>query len=350
MNLQEAIRRIEPLDEAAMRAARERQDQLTKPAGSLGRLEALSVQIAGITGQPRPLLPRKAVIVMAGDHGIVAEGVSAYPQEVTPQMVLNFLRGGAAINVLSRRAGARVVVVDVGVAAELPPADGLLSFKVARGTRNFAAGPAMTRGEAVKAIEVGLAVVEAEHRKGLDLVATGDMGIGNTTPSSALVAVLSGRPVADVVGRGTGVDDAGLARKMRAIEQGIEVNRPDSSDPLDVLAKVGGLEIAGLVGVVLGGAALRLPVVIDGFIAGSAALVAAGICPEVKPYLVPSHRSVEVGHRAVFEALGIQPLFDLEMRLGEGTGAAVAMHLIDDALAILDEMATFAEAGVTDKE
>lgn len=350
MNLQEAIRRIEPLDEAAMRAARERQDQLTKPAGSLGRLEALSVQIAGITGQPRPLLPRKAVIVMAGDHGIVAEGVSAYPQEVTPQMVLNFLRGGAAINVLSRRAGARVVVVDVGVAAEIPPADGLLSLKVARGTRNFAAGPAMTRGEAVKAIEVGLAAVEAEHRKGLDLVATGDMGIGNTTPSSALVAVLSGRPVADVVGRGTGVDDAGLARKMRAIEQGIEVNRPDRSDPLDVLAKVGGLEIAGLVGVILGAAALRLPVVIDGFISGAAALVAAGICPEVKPYLVPSHRSVEVGHRAVFEALGLQPLFDLEMRLGEGTGAAVAMHLIDDALAILDEMATFAEAGVTDKE
>src|SRR5512133_1188556 len=306
MELDQVIRRIEPLDEGAMKAARERQDQLTKPAGSLGRLEALAVQIAGITGQVRPRLPRKAVVVMAGDHGVVAEGVSAFPQEVTPQMVLNFLHGGAAINALSRQAGARVVVVDVGVAGDLPAADGLISAKVMKGTRNLAVGPAMTREEATRAIEVGVEVVEAEWKKGLDLVATGDMGIGNTTPSSARVAVLSGRGVADVVGRGTGVDDAGLARKVQAITRGIEVNRPDRSDALDVLAKLGGLEIAGLAGVILGGAAHRLPVVIDGFISGAAALVAVGICPEAKQYIVPSHRSVEIGHRTVFEALGLQ--------------------------------------------
>ena len=350
MDLRQAIESIRPLDEGAMKAARERQDQLTKPTGSLGRLEALGVQLAGITGKVRPRLPRKVVVVMAGDHGVTAEGVSAYPAEVTPQMVLNFVHGGAAINVLSRRAGARVVVVDVGVASELPPSDGLLLRKVARGTRNMAVGPAMTREEAILAIEVGIEVVESEAKKGLDLVATGDMGIGNTTASSAIVAVLTGRPVAEVVGRGTGVDDTGLARKVQIIEKAIDVNRPDRSDALDVLAKVGGLEIAGLAGVIIGGAALGLPVVIDGFISGAAALVAASLCPEVKPYLVPSHRSVEVGHRAIFDALGLQPLFDLEMRLGEGTGAAIAMHLIDDALAIQDEMATFAEAGVTDKE
>lgn len=334
-------------DEAAMRAARERQDRLTKPPGSLGRLEELAVQLAGITGQVRPRLPRKAVVVMAGDHGVTAEGVSAYPAEVTAQMVLNFLAGGASINVLARRAGARVVVVDVGVAAELPPADGLLPRKVARGTRNLAVEPAMTREEVTRAVEVGIDVVESEIERGLDLVATGDMGIGNTTPSSALVAVLSGRAVAEVVGRGTGVDDAGLSRKVDAIERGIRTTCPDRSDPLDALARVGGLEIAGLVGVVLAGAAYRLPVVIDGFISGAAALVAATLCPEVKPYLIASHRSVEVGHRVVLETLGLRPLFDLDLRLGEGTGAAIAMHLIDDALAIQDEMATFAEAGVS---
>ena len=350
MDLRQAMESIRPLDEGAMKAARERQDQLTKPTGSLGRLEALAVQLSGITGKVRPRLPRKAVVVMAGDHGVTAEGVSAYPAEVTPQMVLNFIHGGAAINVLSRRAGARVVVVDVGVASELPPSDGLLLRKVAPGTKNMAVGPAMTREEAIRAIEAGIEVVESEAKKGLDLVATGDMGIGNTSASSAIVAVLTGRPVAEVVGRGTGVDDAGLARKVQIIEKAIDVNRSDRSDALDVLAKVGGLEIAGLVGVIIGGAALGLPVVIDGFISGAAALVAVNLCPEAKPYLVPSHRSVEIGHRAIFDALGLQPLFDLEMRLGEGTGAAIAMHLIDDALAIQDEMATFAEAGVSDKE
>lgn len=333
-----------------MKAARERQDQLTKPRGSLGRLEELAVQLAGITGKVQPSLPRKTVVVMAADHGVCVEGVSAYPSAVTPQMVLNFLAGGAAINVLARRVGARVVVVDIGVAAELPAHERLVSRKVAMGTRNLAVGPAMSREEAVRAVDVGVQVLESELERGLDLVATGDMGIGNTTASSALVAVLSGKPIGEVVGRGTGVDDAGLARKLQAIERGIRATRPDRSDPIGVLSRVGGLEIAGLVGVILAGAAHRVPVVVDGFISGAAALVAATLCPPVKPYLVPSHRSVEAGHRAVFEALDLRPLFDLDMRLGEGTGAALAMHLIDDALAVQREMATFAEAGVSDKE
>ena len=347
--IERIINAIGHLDEAAMASARERQGQLTKPAGSLGRLEELAVQIAGITGQVRPRLPRKAIVVMAGDHGVVAEGVSAYPPEVTPQMVLNFLAGSAAINVLARRVGARVVVVDIGVAAQLPLKDGLISRKVALGTRNLAVEPAMSREEATEAVRVGIEVLEAEVQRGLDLIATGEMGIGNSTAASAVVAVLTGSPVAGVVGRGTGVDNAGLARKVRAIERGIWLTRPVASDPMDVLAKVGGLEIAGLVGVILAGAAHRIPVVIYGFISSAAALAAASICPRVKPYLIPSHRSVEVGHKAIFESLDLRPLFDLDMRLGEGTGAAIAMHLIDDALALHDEMATFAEAGVAQK-
>lgn len=347
--IERIVAAIRPLEEGAMAAARARQDQLTKPQGSLGRLEDLAVQLAGITGQVRPSLPRKAVVVMAADHGVTAEGVSAYPSEVTPQMVMNFLAGGAAINVLARRAGARVVVVDVGVASQLPAHDGLVHRKVALGTRNLAVQPAMTGEEAAKAIRVGIEVVEAELEKGLDLVATGDMGIGNTTASSAIVSVLTGRPVAEVVGRGTGIDDAGLGRKVRAIEKGILATRPDPSDPMEVLAKVGGLEIAGLVGVILAGAAHRLPVVVDGFISGAAALVAAAICPRVRSYLIASHRSVEVGHQALLQALDLQPILDLNLRLGEGTGAAIAMHLIDDALAVQNEMATFAEAGVSEK-
>ncbi|HEX2988003.1 MAG TPA: nicotinate-nucleotide--dimethylbenzimidazole phosphoribosyltransferase [Chloroflexota bacterium] len=345
-DLDRVLASIQSLEESAMEAARQRQNQLTKPTGSLGRLEDLAVQLAGITGQVQPRLPRKAVVVMAGDHGVTADGVSAYPAEVTPLMVLNFLKGGAAINVLARQAGARVVVVDVGVAADLPPHEALVSRKVAKGTRNLAIEPAMTPEEARRAIQVGIEVLESEVAKGLDVVATGEMGIGNTTPSSAIVAVLTGLPVAEVAGRGTGVDDAGLARKVRAIEQGISATRPDASDAMDVLTKVGGLEIAALVGVILAGAAHRLPVVIDGFISGAAALVAVRLCPAVRPYLVPSHQSVEVGHRAILRDLGLRALFDLDLRLGEGTGAVLAMHLIDDALALHSEMATFAEAGI----
>ncbi len=341
---------VPPIDAIAQNAARARQDQLTKPTGSLGQLEDLSVQLAAITGQLKPPLTRKAVIVMAGDHGIAQEGVSAYPAEVTPQMVLNFLHGGAAINVLARQAGARVIVVDVGVNADFDPVPGLKRRKVARGTQNMAHGPALTRAQAEEAIAVGLDIVEEEFAKGLDVIATGDMGIGNTSPSAAICAVLTGLPVAQLTGRGTGVDDAGLQHKVLLIERALDVNQPDRSDPLGVLSKVGGLEIAGLTGVIIGGAAHRLPVVIDGFISGAAALIAAALVPEVKPYLIAAHQSVEIGHRAVLEHLGLRPLLNLNLRLGEGTGAALAFHLIEAAARIINEMATFAEAGVSDKE
>lgn len=345
---------IPPIDSGAQAAARARQDTLTKPPGSLGRLEELSIQLAGITGKPRLSVARKAVIVMAGDHGVAAEGVSAYPAEVTPQMVLNFARGGAAINVLARQAGARVVVVDIGVAADIdrvetPQTTSLQIRKIARGTQNMTQGPAMTQAQAMAAVNEGIDVVEAEIAKGLDIVATGDMGIGNTTPSAAIAAAVTGLPVARVTGRGTGVDDAGLTRKIAVIEKALAVNEPDPKDALDMLSKVGGFEIGGLAGVIIGAAAKRVPVVIDGFISGAAALIAAGLAPDVKPYLIASHQSVEIGHRAVHEHLGLRPILDLNLRLGEGTGAALAFHIVEAAARILDEMATFAEAGVSDK-
>ncbi len=342
--------RISPLDETAMQAAHERQDQLTKPPGSLGRLEELSIRLAGMTGNPRPQFLRKAVIVLAGDHGVAVEGVSAYPQEVTPQMVQTFLAGGAAINVLARRASARVIVADVGVAVDLPEHPELINKKIGYGTRNMAIGPAMSLDEAVAAIAAGIEIVETEIERGLDLVATGDMGIGNTTASSAIVAAITGKPVAEVTGRGTGVDEAGWERKLRVIERATETNRPDPADPFDVLRKVGGFEIAGLVGVILAAAAHRLPVIVDGFISGAAALLATEVCPTARDYLIPAHNSVEIGHRILLERLELAPLLNLNLRLGEGTGAAIAMHLVDDAVAILNEMATFEEAGVSRRE
>lgn len=336
------------LDAAA--AARARQDQLTKPTGSLGQLEELSIQLAAATGNARPSVARKAVIVMAGDHGVVRDGVSAYPAEVTPQMIMNFLHGGAAINVLSRQAGARVIIVDVGVAVEMGQVPGLINRKVALGTASMASGPAMTREQAEQCVQAGIDVVNAEIDAGLDLVATGDMGIGNTTPSSAMTAVFTGLPVAQVTGRGTGLGDAGLAKKVEVIEKAIALNRPDPRDPWDVLCKVGGFEIGGLAGVIIGAAARRVPVVVDGFISGAAALFAAELVPEVKPYLIGAHQSVEVGHRAIYQHLGLRPILNLDLRLGEGTGSALAFHIVEGAARILDEMATFAEAGVSDKE
>ncbi len=341
---------IPDLDASAAAAARQRQDQLTKPTGSLGRLEELSIQLAAMTGKALPSVARKTVIVMAGDHGVAIEGVSAYPPEVTPEMVLNFLHGGAAINVLAKQAGARVVVVDVGVAGDLQPQPGLVSARVANGTRNMANGPAMTQAEAEAAITVGLDVVREEIRRGLDLVATGDMGIGNTTPSSAITAAITGLPPRLVTGRGTGLDDAGVARKAATIEKALSVNQPDPRDAMDVLCKVGGLEIAGLAGVILGAAEQRVPIVIDGFISGAAALIAAELVPDVKPYLIAGHQSVEIGHQAILEHLGLRPLLTLDLRLGEGTGAVLAFHLIEGAARILCEMATFDEAGVANKE
>jgi nicotinate-nucleotide--dimethylbenzimidazole phosphoribosyltransferase len=344
-----ALPLIPPLDLEAQAVARARHDTLTKPPGSLGRLEALALHLAAITGQARPAVPRKAVLIMAADHGVTAEGVSAYPAAVTPQMVLNFVRGGAAINVLARQAGARVVVVDIGVAVDLPPQPGLLSRKVALGTQNMARGPAMTRAQAEAAFQTGVDTVDFEINVGLDLLATGDMGIGNTTASTAIVAALTGLPVATLTGRGTGVDDARLAHKIAVIEQALVLNQPDPLDPWDVLAKVGGLEIAGLVGVILGAAARRVPVVIDGFISGAAALLAARLAPGVVGYLIPGHQSVEAGHAIVLDHLGLRPLLSLDMRLGEGTGAALAFHLVEAAAHLLAEMSTFADAGVSGK-
>jgi nicotinate-nucleotide--dimethylbenzimidazole phosphoribosyltransferase len=336
-------------DAFAAQAARDRQAQLTKPAGSLGVLESLSIRLASVSANPRPNVNRKAVIIMAGDHGVALEGVSAYPSEVTPQMVLNFLQGGAAINALARQAGARVVVVDVGVRASFDNIPGLVHRKVAHGTANLAKGPAMTRSEAEQAIQAGMDVALAEIDAGVDLLATGDMGIGNTTPSAAITAVLCGLPVSRVTGRGTGLDDAALEHKVRVIEAAITLNHPDPTDAMDVLCKLGGFEIAGLAGVMIAAAARRVPVVIDGFISGAAALIAAGLAPAVIPYLFASHQSVEVGHRAILEKLGLRPLFDLDMRLGEGSGAVLAFHILEAACRTLNEMSTFGEAGVSDK-
>jgi len=344
------IKEIGALDEDVMNEARARQDSLTKPRGSLGHLEELSIRLAGIQGKPIPEIRQKAIITMAGDHGVVAEGVSAYPQEVTAQMVYNFLRGGAAINVLSRHIGARVTVVDMGVATKLEPHPNLISKKISTGTRNMAKGPAMTRNEAQQAIESGIQIVHAEIEKGLDIVGTGDMGIGNTTASSAICTAFTGRAVAEVTGRGTGIDDKQIAYKMEVIEKALSINQPDPRDPVDVLHKVGGFEIGGLVGVMLGAAANRIPVVIDGFISGAAALIAVGLCPLLKDFLIAAHVSAEAGHKALLDYLGLKPLLNLNMRLGEGTGAVLGIFLTEAAIKVLTEMATFTEAGVSERE
>ena len=344
------IKMIKPLDRGAMAEARTRQDMLTKPQGSLGRLEELSVQLAGIRGKPIPQVRHKAIIIMAGDHGVVAEGVSLFPPKVTAQMVYNFLNGGAGINVIARQAGARIIVVDVGVATELEPSPQLLSRKVDFGTQNMSLGQAMTLEQAVKAIETGIEVVTAEVAKGLDIVGTGDMGIGNTTASSAICAVMTGRPVAEVTGRGTGITARQLEHKIKVIDRALAVNRPNPEQPLDVLAKVGGFEIGGLVGVILAAAAHRIPVVIDGFISGAAALIATGLAPGLKDYLIAAHVSAESGHGLMLKHLGLKPLLDLDMRLGEGTGAALGVFLAEVAARVLAEMSTFAEAGVSERE
>jgi len=340
---------IPPLDQEAMAQARTRQQQLTKPPGSMGRLEEIAIQMAGITHQALPAIQRKAVIIMAADHGVTAEGVSAYPSAVTPQMVLNFLHGGAAINALARHAGAEVVVVDIGVAEEIQHPN-LLPRKVALGTANMAQGPAMTREQAQAAITVGMDVATSLIQQGVAMIATGDMGIGNTTAASTITAALTRAPVQFVTGRGTGIDDAQLMHKIATIERAVVHNSPDATDPLDVLAKVGGLEIAGLVGVMLASAMHSVPIIIDGFISGAAALVATQLVPAVRDYLFAGHVSVERGHHVILEQLKLSPILDLNMRLGEGTGAVLATTIIDAALQMHREMATFAEAGVSDKE
>ena len=343
------IAAVVSLDEAAMRAARERQAQLTKPPGSLGVLEEVSVSLAGIQGTCPPApLTRPVVAVFAGDHGVHAQGVSPWPQEVTAAMVANFRGGGAAVNVLARQAGADVYVVDMGVAEDLAPGDDMIDHKVRHATSDLAAGPAMSRDEAVRAVEAGIAVAARLADEGYGCMLTGDMGIANTTPSAALVAAFTGADPALVTGRGTGVDDPTLALKVRVVTEAL-ASRPPDEDALATLASFGGFEHGGLAGFILGAAARRIPVILDGVIAGSAALVAHALSPESVAYCFAGHRSVEPGHAVALEQLGLRPLVDLDLRLGEGTGAVLAFPIVDAGGATLREMATFDSAGVAQK-
>ena len=344
--LSDALDEIRPADAAVKRRARARQRSLTKPPGSLGRLEDISVQLAGIFGTDRPEVRGRTVIIAAADHGVVARGISAYPQEVTNQMVRNFLADGAAISVLTRRLGVRRVIVDAGVAGELPASPDIRTLRIGTTTGDISQGPAMSRTQAQQCIGAGIDLAVEAAATGADLIGTGDMGIGNTTPSSAIVAALTASPPAAATGKGTGRTTEELAHKTAVVRQALEVNKPAPGDPVDVLAKVGGFEIGVLAGVVLGGAMMRRVVVLDGFISGAAALIACALSPHARDYLVASHRSAEKGHRAVLSHLGLRPLLDLGMRLGEGTGAVLAMPVIEGAAACLAEMATFAEAGV----
>ncbi|MBL4890079.1 MAG: nicotinate-nucleotide--dimethylbenzimidazole phosphoribosyltransferase [Candidatus Lindowbacteria bacterium] len=346
--IKQTIESIKPVNSAAGKNASDRLDNLTKPPGSLGRLEGLAQQVCSIRGGNISGFSSKAVVVMAADHGVAASGVSAFPPEVTPQMVLNFLNGGAAINVLARHGSADVYVVDMGVASNLPDHEKLISRKVALGTKNICEGPAMTRDEAIQAVTSGIEIAEDLIRKGVDLIATGDMGIGNTTPSSAITSLVTGADVKLVTGRGTGIDDQGLEMKINAIQKAIAVNSPDKNDGLDVLTKVGGFEIAGLAGLILGASAHRVPIVIDGFISTAGALVANLLAPTSRDYMIAAHCSVEQGHGTALKHLDLDPLLDLNLRLGEGTGAVLSFHLVEASVKILNEMATFGEAGVSD--
>lgn len=348
--LESTIGKIAPADAEARAAARARLEQLTMPHWALGRLMDLSEDLAGMTRSMCPPVERKVVVTMAGDHGVCAEGVSKYPSEVTPQMVYNFVAGGAGINALARQAGASVVVVDMGVAGgldELVTAGKIISKRVAPGTQNMAVCPAMSREEAIRAIEAGIEVA-LELGPTTDVFGTGDMGIGNTTPSSAIVATLSGKTVADVTGRGTGIDDEQLQHKVSVIEKCIETNKPDPSDPIDVLAKVGGFEIGGIAGLILGAASMGKPVVIDGFISTAGAVIAHALCPASADYMISAHNSVEQGHKIALGILGKKPLLDLGFRLGEGTGAALAMNIVEAAVRVLTDVATFEEAMVSE--
>ncbi len=349
MSLDETLKQILPLDRSSENAAQERLDALTKPQGSLGKLEELARRIAVIQGKVPPRLGRKLLFVFAADHGITQEGVSAYPKEVTAQMTYNFLNGGAAINVLARHCGVETQVVDVGVDYEFAAPPGLRSCKVRRGTANFARGPAMTRDEAARSVELGIQLAREAASENVFLLGAGDMGIGNTSSAAAILCSLTGMAPAAAVGRGTGIDDATLARKINAIERGLQINRPDVLDPLDVLAKVGGLEIGAITGAILGAAAFRLPMLLDGFISGAAALLAQRLCPHVRDFLFASHLSAERGHGLMLDELKLMPVLDLQMRLGEGTGACLLMGLIEAAVRIMDEMATFESAGVKEK-
>jgi nicotinate-nucleotide--dimethylbenzimidazole phosphoribosyltransferase len=348
ISLKETISHIQPPDRRLLSQAQARLDRLTKPPGSLGRLEESAAHYAMITGEVRPKVPRGVLFTIAADHGVAREGVSAYPSEVTSQMVLNFLRGGAGVNVLARHVGVEVRVVDIGVAHDFEAVPGLIQEKIMFGTKNLLREPAMSRAQAEQAVTVGVGLAMQAVQEGFGLLGTGDMGIGNTTPSAAITAVMTGRLAGEVTGRGTGINDAGHARKVSVIQKALDLHRPDRSDAIDVLAKVGGLEIAGLAGVILGGAAAKVPVVLDGFIAGAAALIAVRLQPLCRDYLIASHRSVERGHQAVLDHLQLKPLLDLDLRLGEGTGACLGMGMVFAAIKLMTEMATFDEAGVSE--
>jgi nicotinate-nucleotide--dimethylbenzimidazole phosphoribosyltransferase len=349
MDLKKVISDVQPINQELYETAQRRLDNLTKPPGSLGRLEEFAKRLVAITGDIMPALDHKIIFTFAGDHGVAVEGVSAYPSEVTQQMVLNFLQGGAGINVLARHAGADVVVIDIGVNHDFPAMKGLVLKKVMHGAMNIRKGPAMTREEAVQCIEVGVDLAAEFTEKSYQLFGTGEMGIGNTTPSSAIAAVLTGRPVSEVTGRGTGINDDALRNKIAVIENAIAINKPDPSDPIDVLSKVGGAEIGGIAGLIIGAAAKRVPVVIDGFISTAGALIAYCLEPKTKEYMFAAHNSVERGHKAMLETIGLQPILDLDLRLGEGTGAALAMLMIEAGIRIYREMATFSEAGVSNE-
>ncbi len=325
-----------------------RLNSLTKPLESLGRLEEIAARLVEILEEEHPQCSRKIIFTLAADHGVTEEGVSAYPKAVTRQMVLNFLSGGAAINVLSRHCGVEMVIVDIGVESEFGDVAGLVKAKVRPGTRNFTRGPAMTESELHLALAVGLDLAAIAKKKGYTLVGTGEMGIGNTTAASAITAVLTGRSAAEVTGRGAGLDDQGLKNKIAVIERALAANNPDPAKPLDVLRQVGGLEIAGLTGLMIGCACRRIPVVVDGFISTAAAAVACALQPKVRSFLFAGHKSSEPGHLALLNFLGAPPLLDLEMRLGEGTGAALAMSIIEAAVKLFNEMATFSSAGVSE--
>ena len=341
--------KIPAIDNQKRKQAQIRQDMLTKPRGSMGLLETLSVDIAGMTGLIAPELKNRSVFLMAADHGIAREGVSPYPPEVTAQMVMNFLNRGAAINVLTRQTCSDVVIVDIGVNYDFPEIPGLIRRKIAHGTANMLNGPAMTVSQTEAALQAGMDILNDAADKGLQMAAVGEMGIGNTTSASAITAVLCGKQAREVTGRGTGLDDEGLQKKIGIIEQVLEKRTPNPDDPMDILCKVGGLEIAGMAGVVIAAASIRIPLVMDGLISTAAAALAAAMVPGVGDYLIAGHRSPEIGHKYLLEKLGKRPLLQLDMRVGEGTGAALAFSLIDASMNILRDMATFESAGISDK-
>jgi nicotinate-nucleotide--dimethylbenzimidazole phosphoribosyltransferase len=357
--LSEICAAVTPVNDEAARHAQLLLDEKTKPRGSLGVLESLACRLAAIAGHVELEPTRRAVVVMAADHGVVEEGVSAYPAEVTEQMLVNFAGGGAAINVLARQAGADVVAVNMGTrtrregegetgrGGEREVGNSIRDASVGPGTANIACGPAMSQAQALQGLETGIQIAADLRAAGVGLIGVGEMGIGNTTAASALTAVFTGAPLRRVTGHGTGIDDIVWQHKVNVIERALAINKPSRDQPLDALAKVGGFELAGLAGLMLGAAAKKIPVLLDGFITGAAALVAVAICPAIRDYLIASHQSVEPGHRHILEHLGLRPLLNLDLRLGEGTGAALAMHLVEAAVRIVREMATFASAGVT---